>query len=264
VRSQSTQRPNRVAVPQVGYSEHAFRWRWAGHQLLFYDARSPSSIEQLLCDEEPDVLVVVHAQNPFGIVYEPERLLAWRAQLAARGGWLIVDEAFIDATPEHSVAAHARQPGLIVLRSLGKFFGLAGMRCGFALCETSIARALKVAVGPWSIAGPSERVAAQALRDADWQREMRAELPSLAAANTQLLEAAPLLRDAKYWRHALFTSVELPPSKAATIEDRLARAGIRVRRIEIDAATSLLRFGLVDPGDASNWQRCERALQSLN
>jgi hypothetical protein len=85
----------------------------------------------------------------------------------------------------------------------------------------------------------------------------------MAAANAELFGAASLLRGKKCWQHALFNSFELPPLTAVSIEDQLARAGIRIRRIELDTATSLLRFGLVDPRDAAGWQRCEQALQSL-
>lgn len=263
VRTQSTQRCNRIAVPRVGYSEHAYRWQWARHEVIHYDARSPLAIERLLRDEAPDVLVIINAHNPFGLRYEPRQLLAWRKQLAARGGWLVVDEAFIDATPENSVAAHTQLPGLVVLRSLGKFFGLAGVRCGFAFCEASTARMLEVAVGPWSVGGPTQHIATQALRDHAWQQQMRVELPALAAANAELLGEVPLLRAQKRWQHALFNSFELAPLTAVSIEDQLARAGIRVRRIELDNATSLLRFGLIDPLYTAGWQRCEQALQSL-
>jgi cobalamin biosynthetic protein CobC len=263
VRTQSTQRCNRVAMPRVGYSEHAYRWQWARHEVIHYDARSPLAIERLLRDEMPDVLVVINAHNPFGLRYPPEQLLAWREQLAAGGGWLVVDEAFIDATPENSIAAHTQLPGLVVLRSLGKFFGLAGVRCGFAFCEASIARMLEVAVGPWSVGGPTQLIATQALCDRAWQQRMRAELPALAAANAELLGAAPLLSAQKRWQHTLFNSFELPPLAAVSIEDQLARAGIRIRRIELNNATSLLRFGLIDPLDTAGWRRCEQALQSL-
>jgi cobalamin biosynthetic protein CobC len=263
VRTQFTQRRNRVAVPSVGYTEHAFRWQWAGHETVYYDAREPAAIDRIMGDGAPDVLVVIHAHNPYGIVYEPSQLLAWRERLAARGGWLVVDEAFIDATPALSIAPQTQLPGLVVLRSLGKFFGLAGVRCGFAFCEPVITRALSVAVGPWSVGGPTERIAVQALRDTAWQLNMRTDLPLLGAANAELLGSTALLRDRKCWRHALFNSFELPPAQAVEIEDQLAHAGIRVRRIEVDAAISLLRFGLVDPLDADSWSRCEQALQGL-
>ncbi|MBS7676289.1 aminotransferase class I/II-fold pyridoxal phosphate-dependent enzyme, partial [Vibrio cholerae] len=80
-----------------------------------------------------DVLVVVNPNNPTGLSLSPQRLLDWHSRLAQRGGWLVVDEAFIDVTPDLSLASHADQVGLIVLRSFGKFFGLAGVRLGFVL-----------------------------------------------------------------------------------------------------------------------------------
>lgn len=263
VRTQSTQRRNRIAVPAVGYSEHAFRWQWAGHELVHYDPRDVASIERVLDAMQPDVLVVIHAHNPFGICHEPAQLLLWRERLAERGGWLIVDEAFVDPLPQFSVVRHAHEPGLIVLRSLGKFFGLAGLRCGFAFCDAAIAEPLRVALGPWAVSGPTLQLAEAALRDAAWQRAMRATLPALSEANIELLRSAALLRDRAWWRHPLFNTVELPAAMAVGIEDALARNGIRVRRIELDAENALLRFGLVDPADAMAWQRCERAFSYL-
>lgn len=263
VRAQLTQRRNRIAVPVVGYSEHAFRWQWAGHELVYYDPRVADSIEKLIEAEPPDVLVVINAHNPFGIVHAPERLLTWRAHLEKTGGWLIVDEAFIDPTPACSVAMHTDLPGLIVLRSLGKFFGLAGVRCGFALCNESIAAALRVALGPWGVSGPTLQIAEAALRDNTWQCAMRNALPEVSAANAEMLRGVASLREKTWWPHTLFNSVELPAEQAIDIEDRLARSGIRVRRIELDAGANLLRFGLVDPSDSASWQRFAAALKSL-
>ncbi|HSB95535.1 MAG TPA: aminotransferase class I/II-fold pyridoxal phosphate-dependent enzyme, partial [Spongiibacteraceae bacterium] len=88
VRTQVTQRRCRVAVPIIGYSEHAFRWRWAGHEIVFYDPRAPAHIDVLLRNGAIDVLIVINAHNPLGLLTNAEQLLAWRAQLAATGGWL--------------------------------------------------------------------------------------------------------------------------------------------------------------------------------
>lgn len=260
VRAQQTGARSRVAVPAIGYSEHAFRWQWAGHELFTYDPRFPESVEKLLARKAIDVLIAINAHNPLGLVTSPEQLLVWHRQLASRGGWLVVDEAFIDPTPQFSVAAHAQREGLIVLRSLGKFFGLAGIRCGFAFANDALAAALQVAVGPWSVSGPALAVAAAALRDRVWQAEMRLRLPGISAANAGLLAsqfATPVMR------HGLFNSVQLASKTAAAVEDNLARSGIRVRRIELDAAQSLLRFGLIDPADEGPWQRLAVALPTL-
>ncbi|MET0377712.1 MAG: threonine-phosphate decarboxylase [Spongiibacteraceae bacterium] len=260
VRTQLAKTTGRIAVPSIGYSEHAFRWRWAGHDVVEYDPRQPAAIDDLLRREAVDVLVVINAHNPLGLMTAPEQILAWHEWLAQRDGWLIVDEAFIDPTPEFSVIEHTRRPGLIVLRSLGKFFGLAGVRCGFAFCADDLAERLRVAVGPWSVAGPTLTLATRALRDTAWQINMRATLHAISAINAQQLQKKfpqTLLS------HGLFNSVILPPDVAIACEDQLARAGIRVRRVEVDKAESLLRFGLVDPAHISAWQRFDNALQKL-
>lgn len=250
----------RVAVPVIGYSEHAFRWRWAGHEIVEYDPRQPAAIDDLLRRESVDVLVVINAHNPLGLITTPAQLLAWHATLAQRDGWMIVDEAFIDPIPEFSVVTQTHRAGLIVLRSLGKFFGLAGVRCGFAFCADDLAERLRVAVGPWSVAGPTQTVATQALRDTGWQQDMRSTLQAISENNAQLLhEFFPQ----SLLRNSLFNSVILRPDAAMAYEDQLARAGIRVRLVEMDQTQSLLRFGLVDPADSSSWQRLDNGLRQL-
>jgi cobalamin biosynthesis protein CobC len=255
VRAQMMQRRCRVGVPSIGYSEHAFRWQWAGHEIVFYDPRLPASIDDLLASRSIDVLIVINAHNPLGSITSTEQLLAWHTMLTNNGGWLIVDEAFIDPTPQHSVAAFTQLPGLIVLRSLGKFFGLAGVRCGFAFCADSIAEHLSVAVGPWAVAGPTQYIANAALLDGAWQRQMRDELTTMAAANVEWLQSLAWAKGKTIHRHALFNSIELHPQQALAIEESLAGRGIRVRRIEIDAQSSLLRFGLIDSVDSERWSR---------
>lgn len=259
--SQIKQRRCRIAVPSIGYSEHAFRWRWAGHEIIYYDPREPTSIDTLLRRESIDVLIVINAHNPLGLIIAPARLLAWHALLAEKGGWLIVDEAFIDPTPESSVVAHTDLTGLIVLRSLGKFFGLAGVRCGYAFCAAPIADYLRVAVGPWAVSGPTVKIATTALRDAAWQQAIRSELPKISAANSALLQQADWAVGKKILPHHLFNSIEFSPSAALTIEAMFAQRAIRVRRIEVNAELSLLRWGLIDPADNEQWARVEQVVR---
>lgn len=120
----------RVGVLQTTYNEHAHAWQRAGHTIVALDETTiDTHIEHI------DVLLLVNPNNPTGAIFSCAKLLQWHAQLAQRNGWLIVDEAFIDCDPQHSLVAHAQQTGLIVLRSLGKFFGLAGARVGFVFAE---------------------------------------------------------------------------------------------------------------------------------
>src|SRR5690606_32701627 len=124
---------------------------------------SEGAVERSL--ERFDVLLVVNPNNPSGRLIERERLLDWHARLAERGGWLLVDEAFMDCTPEHSLAVDSQKPGLIVLRSFGKFFGLAGLRLGFALAEPALLERLAEQLGPWAVSGPARAVATALLAD---------------------------------------------------------------------------------------------------
>ena len=163
--------PGPVGVLHPGYAEHAHAWQRAGHQV---EALATEALNEAV--DRLDTLVLIHPNNPTGQRFEPATLLDWRARLAARGGWLVVDEAFMDATPEDSLAGQIGLPGLIVLRSLGKFFGLAGARVGFTLAEPAVLERLREALGPWTVSGPARWVAAQALQDQAWQEQMQVEL----------------------------------------------------------------------------------------
>src|SRR5690606_23684451 len=100
--------------------EHAQAWRRAGHEVETLPA------EQLLAQRGRfDAVVLIHPNNPGGDSFQRDGLLALHAELGRRGGWLLIDEAFMDATPERSLCGESARDGLIVLRSAGKFFGLA-------------------------------------------------------------------------------------------------------------------------------------------
>jgi len=104
----------RVSVLHPGYFEHAHAWRCAGHQVISVTAERLDAAVAA-----SDVLVLIHPNNPTGARFPVDELLAWQARLDARGGWLVVDEAFMDATPEASLAPFCPRFGLILLRSLG-------------------------------------------------------------------------------------------------------------------------------------------------
>ncbi|HUX30827.1 MAG TPA: threonine-phosphate decarboxylase CobD [Thiobacillus sp.] len=235
---------SRVGVPYPAYAEHAHAWRAAGHAVLAWDAAM--GVEAL------DVLVLVHPNNPGGQTYAPAELLDWHARLVVRGGWLVVDEAFIDATPEASLAGRCPRPGLIVLRSLGKFFGLAGARVGFVLAEPAVLDALGDRLGPWAMSAPSRWVARAALADTAWQQSARPVLLAAGARLTDLLRSHGL---APAGGTALFQWVRIPD--AAERHERLARQGILTR---LFADPSGLRFGL--PHHESDWARLAAALAS--
>lgn len=231
--------PCRVALSSPSYAEHEYAWR--EHEVYRVD-------DPLQSDAE--VVVIVNPNNPTGRLYTVDELLALHARLAARGGWLIVDEAFMDATPEHSLAPFCPREGLIVLRSLGKFFGLAGARVGFVLAEKNILQALDEMLGPWPVAAPSRFVAERALGDTAWQQEARRTLGESGLRLSDLLIRHDLKPSGGT---ALFQWVCI--DDALGVHEQLARQGILTRLFAFPAS---LRFGL--PQSGQDWTRLDAAL----
>lgn len=236
----------RVACPAGGYAEHAAAWRRAGHEVREY---RPAGLEEAVSDA--DVLVVVNPDNPTGRHVPAARLRRWQAALAARGGWLVVDEAFADVAPEVAVTGDAGSRGLIVLRSLGKFFGLAGARVGFVGAWPGLRAALDQLSGPWPVAGPARAVAAAALADTAWQAGQRRRLAAAAARLRWLLAEHGLGTEAGTDLYAW-----LPRGVPDALAAALARRAILVRRFREPPG---LRVGL-PPDDAASWGRLESAL----
>jgi L-threonine-O-3-phosphate decarboxylase len=238
---------SRIAVLNPAYAEHAHAWQRAGHTVT---AVAADEINTAIT--EFDVVVLINPNNPTGARFQREQLLHWHEQLAARGGWLVVDEAFMDTTPEQSLCLHSAHPGLIVLRSLGKFFGLAGARVGFICAESPLLAQLKSLLGPWSISAPARYVATQALQDRDWQQQTRQKLHAAGARLHALLTQHDLAPDGGC---ALFQWLQTP--RAEQLHEQLAQQGILTR---LFAEPASVRFGL--PRDEVEWQRLDGALSS--
>jgi len=232
-----------VAVISPTYGEHAHVWRQAGNPV--------SEVGALDDIGAAGIVVIVNPNNPDGRLTKPGRLDDLRAGLAARDGLLIVDEAFADVAPHISIASRTSQKGLLVLRSFGKFFGLAGIRLGFAAGHGDLIGALAARLGPWAVSGPAIEIGTRALADADWIAATRA---ALGVARERL--------DRILLSHGfhlvggtdLYRLVEGAESHACF--QRLAEAGILVR--EFPDRPGWLRFGL--PGGDADFDRLDRSL----
>jgi len=234
-----------VAVLSPTYSEHAHLWRHAGHRVM--------EIDELTQIGDAKVVVVVNPNNPDGRCFDIAGLDAVRSNLADAQGLLIVDEAFADVTPGISMASLAGQEGLIILRSFGKFFGLAGIRLGFAAGPTMLIDQLVKRLGPWAVSGPAIEIGTRALSDQAWIEKTRRSLIAarqclddvLISSGLEIIGGTDLFR---------LTQVE----DANTRYEQLGQAGILVRRFE--EQPGWLRFGL--PGDAVAFERLSEALAS--
>lgn len=188
-----------------------------------------------------DLAVVVNPNNPDGRWWSPQELLA----LAGRVGLLVVDESFCDASEELSLCPHAGRAGLVVLRSFGKFYGLAGLRLGFALGGEKELDTMRAMAGPWPVSGAAVETGCAALADSVWKQAATVRLHADAAR----LDALATQAD---WKlvggTTLFRTYETPDAKLA--QERLA-AG-RVWSRVFPYSRCWVRLGL--PGEAE-WER---------
>lgn len=241
-------RAGKVGVLSPCYAEHAEAWRRNG-----YIVREVLEQEVDFFLDRLDVLVVVNPNNPTGLSLSPSRLLDWHSRLAQRGGWLVVDEAFMDNTPQLSIAPFANQVGLIVLRSFGKFFGLAGVRLGFVLAERKLLKLLAEQVGPWAVSGPTRVLGQACLQDTEGHARQRLRSDEASQRLAALLERYDLNPQGGC---ALFQW--LITERAEELHEFMARRGILLR---LFTNNSSLRFGL--PADAAEEARLEQALQAF-
>lgn len=232
-----------VAILGPTYGEHARAWSAAGHAV-----HDVTSLDQAAGAR---MVVVVNPNNPDGRAVSPAALLALAKRLALQGGWVVVDEAFGDERPECALTS-AVMPGLVVLRSFGKFFGLAGLRLGFAIAPAALAARLAAHLGPWPVSGPALAVGARALADESWTAATISRLSRaasrldaiLSGAGVQVLGGTFLFRLARH-------------EHAAALYEHLGRTGILVRAFAHRG--DILRFGL--PGSEAEEQRLRQALE---
>jgi len=168
----------------------------------------------------------------------------------------VVDEAFIDVTPERSVLHQHFCSNMVVLRSFGKFFGLAGVRIGFVAANKLLRQALADHLGPWAVNGPAQEVAVQALEDTLWQREVRSKLLYAQKWLEEQLDLVP-----HHWRggYPLFATLAMGEDEGYSLQRELAEQGILIRLIDQQSDDLLVRFGLVDP-TSSDGERLAMAL----
>ena len=237
----------RVAILSPTYGDHATAWTRVGAEILHHP--NPLSLAGSV-----EAVIVTQPNNPDGRVFDRTELERARETLAKRKGWLIVDEAYADLAPELSLAPRAGTPGLIVLRSFGKFFGLAGLRLGALLAPADIQAAMADRLGAWPISGLALDIGAHAYADFDWQTRMRQQLRGASFRLKETLVRGGL---SVIGGTGLFQYIST--SNADRVFEHLAERGIYVRRFE--GSKTHLRVGL--PASPEGERRLAEALSLL-
>lgn len=234
----------RVAVVSPAYAEHAAAWAREGHDVA--EVHDPE-------ETRAEVAIVVNPNSPTGHTIPCDDLMRLAGSLSTRQGRLVVDEAFVDTLEPGASIVPVLPPSTIVLRSVGKTYGLAGLRLGFAIADRETAERLRRLLGPWAVSGPALAIGRQALADEPWLLAARRRLAAdaerlgamLTAAGSRLIGGTPLFRLAEHPR-------------AARVAEVLGRHGIHVRQFADHPAW--LRLGL--PGAEPAWRRLATALQA--
>jgi cobalamin biosynthetic protein CobC len=238
--------PGPVAIVGPTYSEHALAWSNAGHTVIAIDNLGA-------CPDGAVHAVIVNPNNPDGRVTDRAALARLATQLKARDGWLVVDEAFADVEPAVSAVALCPDLPVLILRSFGKFYGLAGLRLGFAIGAPEIIARIATALGPWPVAGPALLIGAAALGDQPWADRTRNTLEQQAhALDEVLLKAGFTIAGGTN----LFRLARHP--QALQLHAALAKQHIWCR--SFDWGDDLLRFGL--PSDVAGLDRLAAALRA--
>lgn len=219
--------PGRVRIDMPTYNEHA-----AGFAAQGWTVTGGGPVE---------ARVLVHPNNPDGRLW---------TEAEADAPLTVIDESFCDICPDRSLVALAARPGVVVLKSFGKFWGLAGLRLGFAIARPETIARLSQMLGPWPVSGPALRVGAAALRDIAWAEAARARL----ARDATRLDALVTGRGARLEGGTdLFRLYRV--DDAAAWQDRLARHHVWSRIFPY--SQTLLRLGLPP---AEGWDQLEAAL----
>ncbi|WP_167767351.1 threonine-phosphate decarboxylase CobD [Bradyrhizobium frederickii] len=230
--------PGRARILAPTYNEYAGVLSAAG-----WNVQEAGELDALA---GADLAVVVNPNNPDGRTHAPKDLLA----LLPRVGRLVIDESFADAVPL-SLAPEAGRPGLLVLRSFGKFYGLAGLRLGFALGDAADVAKLAAASGPWPVSGTAIAIGCRALHDDAWAEATSARL---ARDCVRLDEMARVQGWTLVGGTPLFRLYETPDARAA--QENLAHGHIWSRVFA--QKPTWLRLGL--PGSEAEWTRLAEAL----
>ena len=260
-----------ILIPQLGYQEHRDYWQASGAVITEYPSDNRAAMVTFIdCAIQQNArqhVLVINPNNPTGLLMGRTQLLQWAQQLGTEA-YLMVDEAFIDTSPEESVLDEQLPDNVIVLRSFGKFFGLAGIRLGYCFAASAVLNRLRQRLGLWQMNGPAQAIASQALNDISWQQGM---IPHLVDRMQQLQTwLEPLMLTVGGQRvlegHPLFLSYTMTSQQAYSASDFFARSGILLRVIKTGCESqqeqneepqeeyALLRIGLCAPEHDSRLQ----------
>lgn len=240
-------KPGRVLLADVAYEEHRYRWSLAGHEIQYFSRYTREHIAQRILAEQIQYLLIISPNNPTGDVVTEADVRYWRS-LLPDDGLLVIDQAFADAMPSSDVSVLAAEPGIVLLRSIGKFFGLPGLRLGFVIAQASLLVELDTRLGPWAVCGSAQWLGRKALSDRGWQDDMQARLEIAAQRQGALLAKLFGAYAQQLIVTPLFITLVLPFAQGSLLQQRCYEQGVSVRLYR-GGELAYMRWGLAPNHD---------------
>jgi len=235
-------KPGRILLPAIAYEEHRYRWQQAGHDIYLFHDYQRECIAELIASEQIQHLLIISPNNPTGDTVSQADVRYWRS-LLPDDGMVVLDQAFADVLPSSDLSMLAAEPGIVLLRSVGKFFGLPGLRLGFALGRADFLTELDDRLGPWGVSGSAQWLGRLALADEVWQQQMLTKLQTASQQQTGLLRQY----FGAYIQHIsttpLFISLVMPLISAEKLQLACYAQGLSVRVYRGDKL-AYMRWGL--------------------
>lgn len=189
-----------------------------------------ASLVRTIKERQVDLVILNSPHNPTGALYPRDALLSLIDAAEEYNTAVLLDEAFIDYTPQASLVSHAAtKPHLIVLRSLTKFYAMPGLRIGYAVCNAKVAGRIREQIDPWSVSTVALEAGRAALAEAGFEAEScrfnaiaREEFAgALRSIGLEVLPSA-----------ANFLLAKLPQSSGGDLQSWLESERILIRRCD--------------------------------
>jgi len=255
-----------VLLPSLGYQEHHAAWLDHGNIISQYNALditlAHQDIEASLAHQPNQHLLIINPNNPSGQRFTPSEIKQYAKKLGSEAV-VIIDEAFIDLYPEDSLLNDTLDDNILVLRSFGKFFGLAGIRAGFAFANSALLSKLSPNTQLWPLNGPALHLVAMACRDTQWQLSARQAIVEAAQQSKDIF--APLFLSKNFSMETLcdcglFQTYKLPLEQGKWLYEFFAQAGILLRLIPVNNDQALLRTGIIELGNSAHIKRLNQTV----
>jgi len=191
------------------------------------------------------VTILTRPNNPTGEAIEFSELVSTIETAKKNSGWVFLDEAYIEFSDFDSAADTllSQYDNLVILRTLSKAYGLAGIRLGYLLGSQALIESFRIRCMPFNIPSPSLQIAKRALQTGS-QQEMREYCQQVKANRNELVEWLQQNNFQVFSSQANFIMIKLPPHMAVAIQSFLAKNDILIRTFKEKALADCVRISI--------------------